>query len=436
MSVTKKAYPGVCSDYDSVIRALDQTCTTYKEISDKITEEYGMRISPTALSKYIRKMELQPLLGVVAPPEEVINEKEIDPKDLTPPEERELLEALGYDARYHIVGGKQWQRQPGGPFLSSYRVELKPVKTEQTEADAEEFNLPTLFAEASKYKGTRIPAPWKPSLSATVVCWADPQTGKVDKYGGIQEQYDRVYSIKDQLEDYIVEAKGDKALFLDAGDGVEGFENTGSQAFTNGLSLMDQIDLEATYEQSYIQLLAEFHNTVEVYGIDSNHAKWRSGKAVLGRPGDDWGRFIKRQLRKAFALNPDQYGHVSFDEPDMWDRTLNVDVYGTGIGLAHGDQVSSIDAIPKWWAGQSHGSQATADSEILITGHFHHFLMRQTGRGRNGRQKYHLGLPTLDNGSAWFEGQSGESSDPGLIVFQVNEHTGFNFDSLTMLHGM
>jgi len=201
---------------------------------------------------------------------------------------------------------------------------------------------------------------------------------KWTSYGGLQEQYDRIYSIKDQLEDYIVEAKGDKAIFLDAGDGVEGFENTGSQAFTNSLSLMDQIDLEATYEQSYIQLLAEFHNTVEVYGIDSNHAKWRSGKAVLGRPGDDWGRFIKRQLRKAFALNPEQYGHVTFDEPDMWDRTLNVDVYGTGIGLAHGDQVSSIDAIPKWWAGQSHGSQATADSEILITGHFHHFLLWTT----------------------------------------------------------
>lgn len=348
-----------------------------------------------------------------------------------------ILTKFGFDPTEFEIDGNlrvaRWQVVGSKKFLSSYRFYVRKIKV-TVEENTEEFNLPTLFAEASKALETRVPIVGVLKQSALIVPWSDPQTGKQDKLGGTEALIDRAHEKREKLREYIKTAGTTSAYFLDAGDGIEGFENTSAQAHTNTLSLMDQIDLEATLEQKTIELLAAMHNEVGVIGIDSNHCKWRAGKGVLGKPKDDWGRFIKRQLKKAFALNEEKYGHIWFDEPDDWGRTINIDVLGTGIGLAHGDQVSNPDGIPKWWAGQTHGAQPLAMSEILITGHFHHFLMRPSGRHIiTNRQKWHLQMPTMDNGSSWYEATSGESSDPGLVVFVIDEDTGFNLQSLTIL---
>jgi len=348
-----------------------------------------------------------------------------------------VLTKFGFNPEEFEIDGNlrvaRWQMSGSSKFLSSYRFHVKKKKIEIEKAE-EEFKLATLFAEASVNLLDRIPIAAAPKKSALIVPWADPQTGKQDKLGGTEALIERAHEKREKLFDYIKQAGTTSAYFLDAGDGVEGFENTAGQQFTNTLSLMDQVDLEATLEQKTIELLAATHETVGVYGIDSNHCKWRAGKGVLGKPKDDWGRFIKRQLAKAFAMNPEKYSHVSFDEPGDWDSTLNFEVLGTNIGLAHGDQVNNPDAIPKWWAGQTHGAMPLAMSEILITGHFHHFLMRPSGRHiMSGRQKWHLQMPAMDNGSSWYANQSGESSDPGLVVFTIEEDTGFNLQSLTIL---
>lgn len=348
-----------------------------------------------------------------------------------------VLTKFGFNPEEFEIDGNlrvaRWQTFGSKRFLSSYRFYVKKKKP-PVDSGEEEIKLATLFAEASKALLDRIPIAMAPKKKALIVPWADPQTGKQDKLGGTEALVERAHEKREKLLEYIKDAGTSKAYFLDAGDGIEGFENTPGQPFTNTLSLMDQIDLEATLEQKTIELLAATHEEVIVSGIDSNHCKWRAGKGVLGTPKDDWGRFIKRQLQKAFELNPERFGHISFDEPDKWERTINLDVLGTNIGLAHGDQVNNPDAIPKWWAGQVHGGTPIAMSELLITGHFHHFLMRPTGRHiMTDRQKWHLQMPAMDNGSSWYAHQSGESSDPGLVVFTIEEDTGFNLQSLTIL---
>lgn len=349
-----------------------------------------------------------------------------------------ILTKFGFNPEEFELDGNlrvsQWEMVGADGYLSSYRFHVKRRQTTSSEEKEEEFNLPTLFAEASKGLEYRIPIAMAPKKKALIVPWSDPQTGKQDKLGGTEALIERAHEKREKLLEYIKTAGTSSAYFLDAGDGIEGFENTAQQAHTNTLSLMDQIDLEATLEQKTIELLAATHKEVGVVGIDSNHCKWRAGKGVLGKPKDDWGRFIKRQLRKAFELNPEKYGHVWFTEPGDWDRTINIDILGTGVGLAHGDQVNNPDMIPKWWAGQTHGAQPLAMSEILITGHFHHFLMRPSGRHiLTDRQKWHLQMPTMDNGSSWYEATAGESSDPGLVVFTIEEDTGFSLQSLTIL---
>jgi hypothetical protein len=347
-----------------------------------------------------------------------------------------VLTKFGFNPEeFELVGNLRvvrWQQNLRGEFKASYRFNVTKKLTPAEQA--EEFNLPTMFAEASKKLELRKAYAAPEKQRALIVPWADLQAGKQDKLGGTEALMDRIAEKQEKLKDYIKEQNTTIAYLLDAGDSIEGFENTAGQAHTNTLSLMDQIDLVATFETQMIQILAATHNEVGVVGIDSNHCKWRAGKGVLGKPGDDWGRFINRQLKKAFDLNPEAYGHVWFNEPDKWERTINIDILGTGVGLAHGDQVNNPDAIPKWWAGQTHGNQPIAMSELLITGHFHHFLMRPTGRHLiTDRQKWHFQMPTLDNGSSWYAHQSGESSDPGLVVFVIEEDTGFSLQSLNII---
>jgi len=52
---------------------------------------------------------------------------------------------------------------------------------------------------------------------------------------------------------------------------------------------------------------------------------------------------------------------------------------------------------------------------------------------RTGRSKWWLQAPTLDNGSDWYRNTKGDDSDPGLVIFEIDAETGFDFASLTIL---
>jgi len=311
--------------------------------------------------------------------------------------------------------------------LSSRKISFTLEKEEQ------KIDLPALIASAERLR-TKLKVD-RPSNGrvGTVVVWADPQTGKVDRLGGTEELVARIFQKKDKLRDYILRRPANSGHFVNLGDSVENIENTGAQLGTNDLTLIDQIDLEGTLEENMIGILASAYPEVTVSVVPSNHCQLRRGKNLIGRPGDDWGVFITRQIEKIYNANPAAYEHVNFNYPaDKYSEALVIDVEGTKIGLAHGHQKSNPNTIPDWWASQVHGA-ILHEAEILLTGHFHHFLMRQTGTHiGTGRTKYHIQAPTLDNGSSWYTNLSGEQSEPGLLVFQVNEN-GLDIGSLELL---
>jgi hypothetical protein len=56
---------------------------------------------------------------------------------------------------------------------------------------------------------------------------------------------------------------------------------------------------------------------------------------------------------------------------------------------------------------------------LLIHGHWHHLRVQETGR-RNGRSRWIVQCPTLDNGSSWYRTtMGGDDSDPGLLVIPL-----------------
>jgi len=342
------------------------------------------------------------------------------------PSHHEIMTENGYPPEeWELVGDMNFSRRTlsSGVDVTSYRFKVRRRQ--------ESLDLPSLFKEADNKARSR--AQNQGPERALVVCWADPQTGKVGSRGGTQELIDRVTEKLVAVEKYAELHGTTRAVFVDAGDGVENFESTGQQQFTNDMSLMDQIELEAKFEESMIKRLAAMHDDVTVIGVGSNHCAWRRGKANLGKPSDDWGLFIKRTLARGFANNPDAYGHIKFYEPEDWNDSLVIDVLGTGLGVVHGHQVANANKIPDYWAGQVHGAQALSSADVLVTGHFHTLRVQPTGRSlRTGKSKWWIQAPTLDNGSDWYRNLKGDDSDPGLVVFII-DNEGFNLQSLAVL---
>jgi hypothetical protein len=342
----------------------------------------------------------------------------------------QFIRDAGHDpAEVEIIGPIQhraWdvQRKGGNVVrLRYYRINIQ----QRRPGDSQDFASLMKLARATRRKPkTRPERPRR----ATVVGYADPQTGKVASRGGTPELLARVQSSLGLLSDYCDEVKSDVAYLLDAGDAIEGFENVASQRFTNDLSLPRQVEVASDILFEFTDLLASKHDAVTVAGVGSNHCRWRKGKGELGMPGDDWGLHMLRQMQKALSLNK-AYDHVNVVWPGDHDETLALDVCGTIVGLAHGHQVSRPERIPDWWGKQVHGGQNIAHAQILVTGHFHSFQTQATGRDPwHDREKRWFQCPTLDNGSDWYRNISGADSDPGLLVFTVDEN---GWDNLRVL---
>jgi len=316
-----------------------------------------------------------------------------------------------------------WTSNPGGGFWNKLN-NVRPVAS--VDAGLEAVDLPALYAAARhatpKHSGAYY------ANRATVIVWADPQIGKTGSRGGTAELIERSTVIREKLNSLLAERAPAKILLADAGDGIEGFESGGNPMFTNDLSLSGQLDTYGTELFEYINL-AHAHAPVTVAGIPSNHAAWRCGKQNLGRPSDDLGLFMHKQVQKVTdAAGMD----VSWVKPSEYDESVAVDFYGTRVCLVHGNQFGPGQAVA-WWQKQAFGAQAAATADVLVHGHYHSFSASVAGRNPvSGRQRYCLGAPTLDNGSDWFRQVQGRDSDPGLMVFDVTE-AGFDLSSLTIL---
>lgn len=322
--------------------------------------------------------------------------------------------------KVEVVGNvrtSRWQRYDK-EWLVAYRFNIRQKR--------EAIDLPALYAEVRK---TRIrPRKLMTGESTAVVVWADLQVGKQDSRGGTLELLERLETKRDALRAYLKSSGSSRGLFVDVGDGVESFENVASQAHLNDLSFPDQIDTYATETWKTQALMANFF-PVDSMIVPSNHSAWRNGKQILGKPGDDWGMHVHKRLQEKAG---DRNADITYHFPNVWDESLTLDVRGTMVGAHHGHQCSS-GSFAKWWADQQHGGQPLARADIALSGHYHSLNVQPTGRNAfTGKSKWHLQAPTLDNGSSWYRNKAGADSDPGMLVFVI-DNDGFNLQSLAVL---
>ncbi len=288
------------------------------------------------------------------------------------------------------------------------------------------LNLPALYAAAAER--TRRPLPPVENGRVMVVVLSDVQAGKTGSRGGTADLVIRLAAVRARLEARLRTRRPERLVLAEAGDLFENFESEGNPSFTNDLSLAEQMDLAGTELFEFVKLMQRF-GPVEVMAVTSNHTAWRRGKTQLGRPGDDLGLYVHRQVAKlaeAAGLN----AHWNF--PAEYDESISLDVGGAVLGMVHGNQFAPGKAV-EWWQRQQHGGQPAGEADVLITGHYHSLIVMPTGRSaRTGRSKWWLQAPTLDNGSDWYRNLRGDDSDPGLLTFDVTP-SGFDLQSLTVL---
>ena len=317
------------------------------------------------------------------------------------------------------VRTSRWQQQKDGElvWLTSYRFTFRR-KTSGVD-------LPLLIDEARrKLKPVKL---GKPNPKALVVLWSDLQVGKVDYRGNTDSLLERVALMQERLIDMVKREKPSRVVFVDTGDTVENFYNANApqQNYSNDLSIMEQVDLATTLAYQTMKRVAQHVPDITYLSVGSNHCQFRMNGKTIGKPTDDWGVFIGRQI----ARLSQEAGHGwKFLEPQPHDETLAHDVFGDGfhiLGVAHGHQASRPEALPDWWRKQSFGRQPVADANILVHGHFHHLRVTEMGSTPRGTSRFMVMAPTLDNGSGYFRLKSGEDSVPGLATFLLEEGKDF-----------
>lgn len=322
------------------------------------------------------------------------------------------------------VRTSRWQQQKDGEliWLTSYRFTFR-----QKTADV---NLPLLVAEAQrKLKPVKLP---KPKPRALIILWSDLQVGKVDYKGNTDTLLERVALMQHRLIEQVKREQPQKVIFADLGDTVENFYNANApqQVYSNDLSIMEQVDLATTLAYQTLKRVSEYVTDITYASVGSNHCQFRMNGKAIGKPTDDWGVFIGRQI----ARLSQEAGHGwKFLEPQPHDESLAVDVFDDGfhiLGIAHGHQARRPDMMATWWRGQAFGRQPVADANVLVHGHFHHLRVTELGSTPRGTSRFLVMAPTMDNGSNWFRSVSGEEAVPGLatlILEQGVDYTGTVF---------
>jgi len=309
------------------------------------------------------------------------------------------------------VRTSRWQQQQGGElvWLTSYRFTFR--------RKSGTVDLPLVMEQArKKVKPVKLP---KSEAKCLVVLWSDLQVGKVDYRGGTEQLLQRVELTKARLLNQVAELRPAKVVFADLGDTVENFYNANApqQNYSNDLSIMQQVDLATTLAWETLRAIAERVPEVTYASVGSNHCEFRMNGKAIGTPTDDWGVFIGRQLAR--LAKETGLSNISFTEPQTWDESLALDVFGDGyhvLGIAHGHQARRPDMMATWWRQQAFGNQPVADATLLIHGHFHHLRITELGSTPHGSSRFLVMAPTMDNGSNWFRQVAGEDSIPGLAT--------------------
>ena len=335
---------------------------------------------------------------------------------------REAVEALGIEVpegwtvrlvemRYDPAA---WTREHEGEDAVTkpvwrYRFAVEPAIT-RTDSDWKE-----LSEQIKSYKPTKTEKPT--GDLAYVVVTGDLQIGKSDgdgSAGTVKRFLDGVTASVARLRELRKTGRNIGVIYLVwPGDCIEGFNSQGGRlAWRNDLTLTEQIRVIRRLMIAQVRTFAPLAEKIVLVSVPGNHDEAvRIGDKLATRFDDSFAVDAAVSVADALELNPDVFSHCSIVTVAPDELVVTLDICGTIMTVAHGHQFrkSAMD----WWAKQAHGMQDAGRATLLISGHYHHLRVEQSGA------KTWLQTPALDGGSTWFRHSAGVEAPPGTLTLVV-----------------
>ena len=331
------------------------------------------------------------------------------------------LAELGFDPKeFEIIEPfevRTWTANMGaGETEQFYYYKAKIIS--KNPISSKDFDYKNLLKEIKAYKGQ----PQKiTGNSSFVVCLSDWQMGKRDGDGtqGI------VKRIEQMIPDVTARIKDLKKNGVDLanlyvfglGDIVEGCDGFyPMQEFSVEYDLRRQKMIARRLLIKAIKTWAPLFKNVVVACVPGNHGENRKNGKAFTSFGDNFDVSLFDEAQEILSENP-AFKKIKFiiPENELW---ITLDVSGTIIGLAHGHQFRtggrySHQKAVAWLSGQAFGMTDVGDSDILISGHFHHLFVVNEGK------RTLMQCPSVDGGSEWFENMTGKTSYSGTLTFSI-----------------
>lgn len=306
----------------------------------------------------------------------------------------------------------KWQRWDG-EWLESFKANFLPI--------AEQSRVPTgeLLQIISKWKpqnGKKQPSEPISGDLAYVVVLADTQVGKIDGRGSDQIIENVLHKTDLAVARYKELKKLGRpitSIYLpQLGDCIEGMNSQGGKhIWRTDLDLTSQIRVYRRLLLHQVKTFAPLTDRLVVPVIPGNHDEAvRVGNSMATSYTDSFALDAASAVMDALE-DRDDFAHVSFVFPKYDTLTVTLDVSGTIVGFAHGHQMRG-KAI-EWWKNMAHGQKEIGEATLLLTGHYHHLRVEQSGK------KTWLQSPALDDGSVWFENSTGMAATAGMMTLTV-----------------
>lgn len=305
-------------------------------------------------------------------------------------------------AQWEVVSVRKsrWQNH-AGDWLEAARVSIKPAQTVKQDTDYD-----SLVNEISKWKPGKVEKHTGELFAIYAI--GDTQYGK-DAGGGTEATVARVLkSIDEAVERHKELLKLGRnigtVVLPQLGDCIEGSTSQGGRVLgRSDMGVTQQVRIGRRVLMAWVKAFAPLCERLIVPAVPGNHDE--THRMVMTDPIDSWQIEVVAAVQDACAENP-ALSHVEFRYPSEDHGTLALDLGGTILGLAHGHQSNDMS---KWLPGQATGKTPVGHSDVLITGHYHHF------RAQNLGPRLWLQLPAMDGGSAWFRDRKGLESPTGIV---------------------
>jgi predicted phosphodiesterase len=332
------------------------------------------------------------------------------------PDHAELLAEFELDpAKWRITNLRRskWQRWDG-EWLESFRATFIPCNTNGSSIPIDD--LLQIIGKWKPQNPARKPVEPRSGDLAYVVVLADTQVGKVDGRGTdaiIENVLQKTDLAVTRFKELKKAGRQIGSIYLpQLGDCIEGMNSQGGKhIWRTDLDLTSQIRVYRRLLLHMVKTFAPLADRLVVPVIPGNHDEAvRVGNSMATSYTDSFALDAASAVMDALEGRED-FAHVSFVFPKYDTLTVTLDVAGTIVGFAHGHQMrgKAID----WWKNMAHGQKEIGEATLLLTGHYHHLRVEQSGR------KTWLQSPSLDDGSIWFENSTGQAAPAGMLTLTV-----------------